>query len=155
MPNSGKDMSKSQHGLEPAKQTNNNKKPLLFGASRRIAPSDTCFCTGAAAGAVLRASQRCDAASAGTTSCRAWQGEALVVLTNLLLLIFTSKRFSSQFRRCLSLPPAMSAASPRHFTNTPLAWILACVGNGEEGAGILGIILGHISLLGLGGALWF
>ena len=91
----------------------NQWKHCQFGAGRMITPSAACLSSGAGAGAipggvtVLRT-----AASSRASADKARQRKASVVLTSLLLLIFRSKGFSSQIKRCFLLPPAKSAASP-------------------------------------------
>ena len=82
-------------------------------------------------------------------------GNTCRALTNLLLSVFRSKRLSSQIKRCLLLPPAKCAASPRHLTNPPLALIslhasrLESVWRGKGSEGNLGLN----SWLGMGAAL--
>lgn len=94
-------------------------------------------------------------ASSRAAACRAWQGEAAGGANQFTAIDFQIRRFSLQFKRCFRLPPARSAASPRHPTNPPwsgLAWMpLGWKGCG--GGGDLRGDLGHMHQLGQKGAL--
>lgn len=142
-------MSKSHRGLEPAQNA-----CLVLAES--ASPPDVCFPTGAAAGAVLEGGKVLGNRGKFKSSCmRGMAGRGCGGANQFTAIDFQIKRFSLQFKRCFRLPPARSAASPRHPTNPPwsgLAWMprgwKGC-GGGRDLRGDLG----HMHQLGWEGAL--